>query len=103
MDDETTKRIATDVTPGERLTAEEFLAKLREPYEWHVVSGHSLNEFIELYVIIEGEVHHYLAPDFISMEAHEAYAFFEEFNILTATGVGGIIRRLAREHGSDTT
>ena len=89
-----------------RLTAKEFLDKLRTDYEWHVISGSSVSgEPFELYIGEPEGFFHFLPPYFVDMPIHEVQEFFEEFNRLTNPGSNRFMlksRQEETEGGSGT-
>lgn len=77
------QKFLSNIGPAERLSADDFLEKIKTSKEWHVVSWHSGDEFLELYVIEDGEIYHYLPPDFIAMGQEEIFRFFLTLNEMT--------------------
>jgi len=83
MDDEVTEQISK--TTGhitERLSAEDFLAKMQNSRPWYVVHSAMADHPFELYVIEDDEAVCYIPPNFIEMPIEEVVDFFMKFNEL---------------------
>jgi hypothetical protein len=79
------KVLVSDVTEGDRLSAEDFLEMMRTAPAYHVIHSSKNDAVLELYVIDGSEVTHYLSPDFIKEPGEEVAAFFTEFNKISKT------------------
>lgn len=75
------------VPEAEVLSAKDFLEKMKTEHKYHIVQSGNPSAVLEMYVLeTDGNVSHYLSPDFLDMPGHEVAAFFEEFNAIMRVG-----------------
>jgi hypothetical protein len=95
------EKILTGFVVPQRLGPQEFLDKIRNARQSHVISNPMEPEILELYVLEGDEVGHYLSPDLIQISSADLQNFLTEFNDIMG-GAGIFARRFKYGVTGDT-